>query len=242
MHRIVFILLWLVISAQRPSPGRQFYQQHQQALHQVVGQAASPAEIQALLVSILDQQHTEVEPNSYSQPKRPPLATWLAQQRGDAASAPRLATTVVYPLLRYVLPRVTPQPAMSTASPAARAAAAAYRYLGVRYGSPTFDPRTNQGTLDCSGLVRLALADAGVTYQRGAGTGATEGIVSSTRFYPVTTPPLPGDLLARQHGGTWRHIGIYVGNGYLIEAPYRGTVVRRVAYRPEKWLRILRIR
>lgn len=206
-----------------------------------MGNVATPAEIQALLSYVLDQQHTEVEPNSYFRPNRLPLASWLARQRGNQADAGRLATTVVYPLLRYVLPRVTTPPTPPT-SPAARVAAAAYRYVGVRYGPPTFNPQTNRGTLDCSGLVNLALADAGITYPRGAGSGATEAIVNSPRFYPVTGSPLPGDLLARQHGGTWWHIGIYVGDGYLIEAPYRGTVVRRVAYRPEKWLRVLRLR
>ncbi|MEZ0610681.1 C40 family peptidase [Fibrella sp. WM1] len=242
MYRIAFILLWFFLSAQRPSVSRQFYQQHQLALHQLLGQTATPAEIQALLGYILDEQHTEVEPNSYFRSIKPPLAVWLAQQRGNQAEAARLATTVVYPLLRYVLPRATPIPPAPPTSLATRVAAAAYRYVGVRYGPPTFNPKTNQGTLDCSGLVNLALADAGVTYPRGSGSGATEGIVNSPRFYTVAGAPLPGDLLARQHGGAWRHIGIYVGNGYLIEAPYRGTVVRRVVYRPEKWLRILRIR
>ncbi|CCH02126.1 hypothetical protein FAES_4126 [Fibrella aestuarina BUZ 2] len=241
MCRIALSLLWLLSSAQRSSTSHQFYQQHQQALHQLLGQAATPTEIRALLGYVLDQQHTDVEPNRYFQPTRPPLAVWLARQRGDQASAGRLATTVVYPLLRYVLPRAITPPTPPT-SPATRVAAAAYRYVGVRYGPPTFNPRTNQGTLDCSGLVNLALADAGIMYPRGVGSGATEGIVNSSRFYAVPGSPLPGDLLARQHGGAWRHIGIYVGDGYLIEAPYRGTVVRRVAYRPEKWLRILRIR
>jgi cell wall-associated NlpC family hydrolase len=240
MLRLISAFYFLVLTAQAQSTGDQFFSQHRAALMQRFGSVASEGELQYLTRFILDRQHTDVEPNEYFRPNPAPLSHLLAQKRGQSNTR-SLAEAIIYPLLRYVLPHAIVPPSVSSGAPAGeRIAAGAYRYLGVRYGSPTYSFRTDRGALDCSGLVNRVLADLEIGYKPGGGTGATERIVSSSSFRTVSSPQ-PGDLLLRQHGGRWRHVGIYVGGGHLIEAPYRGTVIRKVAYHAEKWKRIIRL-
>ncbi|MFG3384379.1 NlpC/P60 family protein [Streptomyces sp. NPDC047999] len=72
---------------------------------------------------------------------------------------------------------------------------------------------------DCSGLTLYAYAQAGITLPR---TAAAQ--------YAATEPvrnPRPGDLVF--YGSTpasIHHVGIYVGNGWMIDAPRPGTTVR----------------
>jgi hypothetical protein len=187
----------------------------------------------------------------------------------------RIADHLVYPVLRYVLPRITsPWPVVSERSGTGeRAAARAYCYLGVRYrlGSWKYTPersgldcaallREGRGTLDCSALVnyvygdvlgrRLHLRgkdpDGGVDYIKQADDIEDLGSPQSTAPHQVT--PRPGDLLlkwddaARKEQGGWSHVGIFVGDGQLIDAAYTGTIVRRRVYKPNKWHRVLRFR
>ena len=70
---------------------------------------------------------------------------------------------------------------------------------------------------DCSSLVQYALSKAGIKAPRIAADQATLG----TRA-PVGSLA-PGDLVVRNDGG---HIGIYIGNGRMIEAPHTGDVVK----------------
>ena len=180
----------------------------------------------------------------------------------------RIAHDLVYPVLRYVLPLITrPWPVISDSSSLGeRVAARAYCYLGVRYalGAWKYDPppgrpdcaallREGRGTLDCSALVNYVYRDilgrrlklraidsgGGVDYIKHGGDFRDLGS-------PKSVTPQPGDLLlkwsdhARQGKGGWRHVGIFVGAGQLIDAWYTGTVVRRRAYIPDQWDRALR--
>lgn len=114
-------------------------------------------------------------------------------------------------------------PAAAPASGAASASTAtgealveaARRYVGVPYVWGSEDPQ--QG-LDCSGLVRRALADLGVDdVPRVARQQMTIGTA-----VPSLAQARPGDLVVFG-GGT--HIGIYVGDGKMIDAPYAGRTV-----------------
>lgn len=109
---------------------------------------------------------------------------------------------------------------------------AATQYLGVPYvwGGESLD----EGGLDCSGLVQLALADLGITdVPRTAREQATLGTEVSS-----LDDAQPGDLLVFG-GGT--HIGIYVGDGQMIDAPSAGKTVtiRDVYTEPTTIRRIL---
>lgn len=76
-----------------------------------------------------------------------------------------------------------------------------------------------EGGLDCSGLVQRALADLGVTdIPRTARQQMTLG-----QEVPSLDQARPGDLVVFGGGS---HIGIYVGDGTMIDAPKPGDQVR----------------
>jgi cell wall-associated NlpC family hydrolase len=82
------------------------------------------------------------------------------------------------------------------------------------------------GSFDCSGLTMVALAQAGigVTHNANAQWG-------QTKAHPVPENQLaPGDLVFYAGSdGTLAapgHVGIYVGNGQIIDAPFTGAKVR----------------
>jgi cell wall-associated NlpC family hydrolase len=109
------------------------------------------------------------------------------------------------------------------------AVAAAETALGTpyHYGGSCTDPHGSDpsGWCDCSSLAQMAWRAAGVnlprtTYQQVyAGTPVT----SVSQLQPGDLIFIPGsDGTAASPG----HVGIYVGNGWLIDAPYTGAVVR----------------
>ncbi|QZN87350.1 C40 family peptidase [Cellulomonas sp. C5510] len=110
--------------------------------------------------------------------------------------------------------------------------AAARRYLGVPYvwGGESLD----EGGLDCSGLVLRSLADLGVT---GVPRVARDQATLGTEV-PSLDQALPGDLVVLSGGS---HIGIYVGDGRMIDAPKPGAsvTVRDVYAEPTTIRRVL---
>ncbi len=106
--------------------------------------------------------------------------------------------------------------APSTGGGDARVVAAASRYLGVPYRYGGTNPATG---LDCSGFVQRVFADLGYQLPRVASDQAQAGTaVASLADAQV------GDLVA--FGSPVNHIGIYVGDGKMIDAPRTGAVVR----------------
>ena len=95
--------------------------------------------------------------------------------------------------------------------------AKARAYLGVPYVWGGTDPEKG---LDCSGLVQRVYADLGydlprVSYEQARAGRAVEGGLENAQ---------PGDILA--FGSPVHHVGIYIGDGQMIEAPRPGTDVR----------------
>ncbi|WP_033822936.1 C40 family peptidase [Kitasatospora sp. MBT63] len=101
-------------------------------------------------------------------------------------------------------------------SHAAAAIAAAQSKLGTPYSYGAAGP----DSFDCSGLMKWAYAQAGVSLprtsqeQRSAGTNVGTNIASA----------LPGDLII--YNSSASHVALYVGNGQVIHAPHTGAVVR----------------
>jgi cell wall-associated NlpC family hydrolase len=100
--------------------------------------------------------------------------------------------------------------------------ATAIAFATGKLGVPYVWGGTGPDGYDCSGLVQAAYRAAGVALPRVAQTQFDAG----PRLSPAT-PPLPGDLVF--FGGSARdvsHVGLYIGGGEMIDAPYTGTVVR----------------
>jgi hypothetical protein len=72
-----------------------------------------------------------------------------------------------------------------------------------------------EGGFDCSGLVQYAMAKVGIQVPR---TAREQQKASK----PVSTPR-PGDMVF--YGNPATHMGVYVGNGKMIDAPRRGEKV-----------------
>ena len=92
----------------------------------------------------------------------------------------------------------------------------ARRYLGVPYVWGGTDPAKG---LDCSGLVQRVYKDFGVNLPRVSQDQARAGTA-----VPSLAQARPGDLIA--FGSPADHIGIYIGNNKMIDAPKTGDVVK----------------
>ena len=143
-------------------------------------------------------------------------ATRVRQQL-EARRAAQQARTVAAPRPGASPSYSGPAPGASAPAPNARAGAAvaeARKQLGKPYNFASSGP----GSFDCSGLTAWAWSAAGV------------GLPHSSRTqYSVTThidvnDIKPGDLVF--FGRPIHHVGIYVGDGQMVEAPHSGAVVR----------------
>ncbi len=101
--------------------------------------------------------------------------------------------------------------------------AVAYAYAQI--GKPYVYGATGPNSFDCSGLVQAAWAAAGVAIPR-----TTYEDWDQLPHIPVSEMQ-PGDLIIYDGEG---HVGMYVGNGYIIDAPHTGADVERVPY-DESW-------
>jgi cell wall-associated NlpC family hydrolase len=71
---------------------------------------------------------------------------------------------------------------------------------------------------DCSGLVQWSYAQAGVGLPRTSQAQANAG-----RRIPLSEAR-PGDIVT--YRGDASHVGMYMGNGQVVHAPYPGAAVR----------------
>ncbi|UKY49687.1 NlpC/P60 family protein [Streptomyces inhibens] len=109
-------------------------------------------------------------------------------------------------------------PDLGGAVPASGRAAAAVAAVRAAVGSPYAWGSSGPSAFDCSGLTQWAYGRAGVWLprtsqaQRGAG-----------RQVPLSQAQ-PGDLVIYRSDAS--HVGMYVGNGHVVHAPYPGARVR----------------
>jgi peptidoglycan DL-endopeptidase CwlO len=102
-----------------------------------------------------------------------------------------------------------------TSTQAGRAVAFAYAQLGKPYQWGATGP----GSFDCSGLVQAAWAAAGVSIPR-------DTYEQWSALPHISTSALqPGDLLYYDGVG---HVAMYVGSGYIIDAPQTGMDVQKI--------------
>jgi peptidoglycan DL-endopeptidase CwlO len=103
-----------------------------------------------------------------------------------------------------------------TSTQAQKAVSFAYAQIGKPYEWGATGP----GSYDCSGLTQAAWAYAGVSIPRVSYDQMSD-------LPSVSTSALePGDILGFAGNS---HVGIYVGGGYLIDAPQTGEDIEKVA-------------
>jgi peptidoglycan DL-endopeptidase CwlO len=145
----------------------------------------------------------------------------LNAQTADAAVAVRASrsqTRVALPAVRSVAAPVSvPLPAMADGR-----AAAAVRFAFAQLNKPYHYGAAGNATFDCSGLTMRAWGAAGVSLGHNAA-----GQYASTRHVAVNALQ-PGDLVF--FGRPIHHVGIYIGGGQMIEAPYTGARVRVTSF------------
>jgi peptidoglycan DL-endopeptidase CwlO len=114
-----------------------------------------------------------------------------------------------------------------TATQAEKAVAFAYNALGCPYVYGGTGPCLSG--YDCSGLVMMAWAAGGISVPRTswAQMDAYPAVPLHTASGAFTDRYLePGDILGFLGNG---HVGLYIGGGYLIDAPQTGLNVEKVA-------------
>jgi cell wall-associated NlpC family hydrolase len=111
-------------------------------------------------------------------------------------------------------PRPAPPAPPAVSGAAGRAVAAAYSQIGVQYVYATAKPDVS---FDCSGLTSWSWSQAGVSIPR----------TSQDQWAGLPHVALdqiqPGDLIFFYKDV--HHVGIYVGNGTIIHAPFSGSTV-----------------
>jgi NlpC/P60 family/Transglycosylase SLT domain len=85
------------------------------------------------------------------------------------------------------------------------------------------------GGFDCSGLTHASYAAAGIELPRTAQTQYNTG-----PLLPTGTPLQPGDLLFYGTPTHIHHVGLYLSNGFMIDAPDTGQTVKIEPYRHSK--------
>ena len=86
------------------------------------------------------------------------------------------------------------------------------------------------GRCDCSSLMQQAYAHAGVSLPRVAADQAHSGaeVPNPADIQPGDLITIPGADGTPTHAG---HVGMYVGHGMVVEAPFTGAQVRLVPAR-----------
>jgi cell wall-associated NlpC family hydrolase len=110
------------------------------------------------------------------------------------------------------------QKAPTNLPPPTGAASVAVRAAEAQLNKPYLFAASGPDSFDCSGLTMFAWGQAGVSMAHFAATQYTE-------FPHVPIGQLaPGDLVF--YGSPIHHVGMFVGNGTMIEAPHTGAFVR----------------
>ncbi|MCP2259684.1 NlpC/P60 family protein [Streptoalloteichus tenebrarius] len=116
----------------------------------------------------------------------------------------------------------------ASAPPPSEAAAKAISFAMDQIGDPYVWGGNGPDAWDCSSLVQAAYRAAGVTIPR-----VTYDQWLAGAYIPLEQAQ-PGDLVFYGNSSNrWliHHVGLYVGNGEMVEAPYTGAAVRKTTVR-----------
>jgi cell wall-associated NlpC family hydrolase len=166
------------------------------------------AELRSDIERKLEDQRDEIAAINAAIERAERRAERQAERRAARQAA---AATQALGLVDVDLSNIKPAPA-----PNARAQAAVDAALS-QVGKPYQWGASGPDSYDCSGLTMWSWAHAGVSLPHNSGAQ-----YSATKHVP--RPDLaPGDLLF--YGNPIHHVGMYIGNGQMVEAPYTGSQV-----------------
>ncbi|MEU9334634.1 NlpC/P60 family protein [Streptomyces sp. NPDC048290] len=109
-------------------------------------------------------------------------------------------------------------PDLTGVQPASGRAAAAVAAARSAVGKPYIWGANGPSGFDCSGLTQWSYAQAGVAIPR-----TSQGQRHAGQHVPLAQAQ-PGDLVTYRSDAS--HVGMYVGNGQVVHAPYPGAPVR----------------
>lgn len=162
-------------------------------------------------------------PTSTSATPQPPPATIRPTPATPASTAdPAPVTTAPIAISPTANPPVGTGsgPTARSLPPQAPGAGAAIAYARAQIGKPYQWAAAGPDSFDCSGLVMMAWQQSGVDFPH----------LAQDQYDMTTAEPLsdalPGDLVFFGTPDNVYHVGIYVGNGEMIDAPDTGQNVR----------------
>ena len=118
-------------------------------------------------------------------------------------------------------PDLAPVPVSDAPVPSSGGVSAVISFAQAQIGKPYQWGAAGPDTFDCSGLTLMAWAQAGVNLSHYTGFQWTE-----TRRVPLTQLQ-PGDLVFYGvDGPDSHHVGLYIGNDMMIDAPHTGAYVQ----------------
>jgi peptidoglycan DL-endopeptidase CwlO len=158
-------------------------------------------------------QAVQAEQRRQEELRRQALARKLAAERAARLKAAREAAARQQAAQRDAAP---------TSSGPTSAAEQAVAFARAQIGKPYQWGATGPDSYDCSGLTMSAYASAGVTIPRTSRSQWTIGTHIDSMADLVA-----GDLVFYgTSASTIHHVGLYVGDGLMIEAPFTGASVR----------------
>ncbi|MGO4616025.1 C40 family peptidase [Nocardia sp. 2YAB30] len=158
-------------------------------------------------------------PQEYEQPAQQ-LSQQIQQALAAVPAAPAAAAPQAAPQPPALAPMLPDLFAPQPTSAGDIALDAAKSKVGAQYSWGAAGPRS----FDCSGLVQWAFRQAGIELPR---TSFEQSHVGA----PVAFQNLePGDIVVTNGGG---HVGIYAGDGKLLNAVQTGTPVSYTPLRPD---------
>lgn len=96
----------------------------------------------------------------------------------------------------------------------------AKQYLGMPYFWGGMHPSTS---FDCSGLIQWSYGQEGIAIPR----TAAQQFLASVKI--DVKDVLPGDLVFFSYGKGIQHVGIYVGNGMMLNSQNAGVVIEKIS-------------
>jgi len=144
------------------------------------------------------------------------------RQVASAAEAERLRQLAAnQPVNPAPAPDPAPVPVSDAPVPSSGGVSAVISFAQAQIGKPYQWGAAGPGTFDCSGLTLMAWAQAGVNLSHYTGFQWTE-----TRRVPLSQLQ-PGDLVFYGvDGPDSHHVGLYIGNDMMIDAPHTGASIR----------------